>query len=187
MHPPSYLLILLCTLGAWFIPRSDYHLLSRAIKGILAGGEAAIYDAVALASRESGMIADAQPSRRAVILITDGEDNSSQMTLQHAGEIAGQNESIIYVLDTSTEYFASEQAKRAMKQLSEITGGQYLRAGNEDRIESAFFTIEAERRSQYAIGYKLANTRPDGAVHQISVRAPKKLVVRHLQGYFARR
>jgi VWFA-related protein len=167
-------------------PTSNHHLLSRAIKGILAGGETAIYDAVVLASRELGMITDAQPSRRAVILITDGDDNSSQMTLQHAGEIAEQNESIIYVLDTSTEYFASKKAKRAMEQLSEITGGQYLRADNEDRIEIAFSKIEAELRSQYAIGYKPANTRPDGAFHQISVLAPKKLVVRHRQGYFAR-
>jgi len=167
-------------------PTSDYHLLSRAIKRVVPGGETAIYDAVALASRELGGINDTQPSRRAVILITDGDDNSSQMTLQHAGEIAEQNESIIYVLDTSREYFAGGTAKRAMKQLSEITGGQYLRADNEDRIESAFSKIEAELRSQYAIGYKPANTRPDGAFHQISVLAPKKVVVRHRQGYFAK-
>jgi len=167
-------------------PTGDHHLLSRAIKGILPGGETAIYDAVALASQELGGINDTQPSRRAIILITDGDDNSSQITLQHATEIAQRNETIIYVLDTSLEYSTSKNAELAMKRLSEVTGGQYLRADNEDRIESAFSKIEAELRSQYAIGYKPANTRPDGSFHQIFVLAPKDLVVRHRQGYFAK-
>jgi len=173
---------------AWLAqgPTDDHHLLSRAIKRILPGGETAIYDAVALASRELGGINDTQPSRRAIILITDGEDNSSQITLQRAGEIAQQNESIIYVLNIRGEDFSSNKRKRAMKQLSGITGGQYLRADNEDRIQGAFSKVEAELRGQYAIGYKPANTRSDGSFHQISVRVPKKLVVRHRQGYFAR-
>jgi Ca-activated chloride channel homolog len=164
----------------------DHDLISRAIKHLPFGGETAIYDAVALASRELAGIKDTQPSRRAIILITDGDDNSSEITLQHAAEIALQNESIIYVLDTGAEYFRSKNAGQAMKQLSEITGGQYLRADNEDRIGSAFSKIEAGLRTQYAIGYKPAHTKADGSFHRILVLGPKKFLIHHRQGYFAR-
>lgn len=167
-------------------PTDEHDLLSRAIKHLPLGGETAIYDAVALASRELAGIKDTQSSRRAIILITDGEDNSSGITLQDAGEISQQNESIIYVLDTSAELMKSKEAETAMKQLSEITGGQYLRADSEDRIESAFSKIKVMLRSQYAIGYKPAHTRADGSFHRISVLGPKKFLIHHRQGYFAR-
>jgi VWFA-related protein len=164
----------------------DHNLLSRAIKYLAVGGETAIYDAVALASRELAAIKDTQPSRRAVILITDGEDNSSKITLQQAAEIAQRTESIIYVLDISEEYLRAKNAEEAMKQLSEVTGGQYLHAANEDLIGAAFSKIEAGLRTQYAIGYRPAHTTADGSFHRILVLGPKKFRIHHRQGYFAR-
>ena len=167
-------------------PTGDHELLSRAIKNLPRGGETAIYDAVAIASQELVRIKDAQPSRRAIILITDGDDNSSKVTLQDAAQIALQNESIIYVLDTTEEFLRNKDAQLAMKQLSEMTGGMYLRADTEDRIGSAFSKLEAMLRTQYAIGYKPANTEADGSFHRISILGPKKLLIHHRLGYFAR-
>jgi len=128
-------------------PTRDHDLLTRAIKELPPGGETAIYDAVALAGRELRRIKDTQPSRHAIVLITDGDDNSSEVSLQHAAEIALQNEIIIYVLDTSIEYLRSKNAEPAMKQLSEMTGGMYLRADTDDRIGSAFSKLEMVLRS----------------------------------------
>ncbi|HXW93532.1 MAG TPA: VWA domain-containing protein [Terriglobales bacterium] len=167
-------------------PTSNHDLLSRAIKNLPSGGNTAIYDAVALASQELGRIRDVQPSRRAIILITDGEDNSSTIGMQDAADIAQQNENIIYVLDIGTAYSTSKGARQAMKQLSEITGGQYLTADSEDRPGSAFAKLEAVLRSQYAIGYKPAYPQADGSFHRIVVAGPTKFLIRHRQGYFAR-
>jgi len=167
-------------------PTRDHDLLTRAIKELPPGGNTAIYDAVALAGRELRTIKDTQPSRRAIVLITDGDDNSSEITLQHAAETALQDESIIYVLNTSSEYLRSKNAEPAMKQLSEMTGGMYLRADTEDRMGSAFSKLEMVLRCQYAIGYKPANTESDGSFHRISVLAPKKFLIHHRLGYFAR-
>jgi Ca-activated chloride channel homolog len=167
-------------------PTRDHDLLSQAIKKLPSGGETAIYDAVALASQELSRIRDTQPSRRAIILITDGQDNSSKLSMQDAAEIAQQNETIIYVMDTGAPYTTSKEAQQAMKQLAEITGGQYLPANGEDRIGSAFSKIEVVLRSQYAIGYKPAHTQADGSFHRISVLGPTKFLIHHRQGYFAR-
>jgi len=167
-------------------PTRDYRLLSRAIKKLPPGGNTAIYDAVDLASRKLGNIGNYQPSRRAIILITDGDDNSSHMTLQQAAEACEQNESIVYVMNTSQEPWRNNQAELAMKQFSEATGGQYWRADNEARISNAFDKIMNGLRSQYAIAYQPANIKPDGSFHLISVLVPKKLLVHHRRGYFAR-
>lgn len=165
---------------------SNHELLSGAIRRLPTGGYTAIYDAVALASRELATIRDAQPSRRAIILLTDGEDNSSKITLQKAGEIAQQDESIVYVLNASSAWSNDKKAEREMRQLSDVTGGQYLRANDEDRIRQAFSKIATELRNQYAVAYKPAHAEPDGSFHRISVLVPKKLNVRHRLGYFAR-
>ena len=167
-------------------PTVDHRLLARAIKELRPGGYTAIYDAVAFANQELGRIEGGQPSRRAIILITDGEDNSSHISQEVAAEMSQQSGSIIYALDAGGTYFRDKRAEQAMKQLSDLTGGQYLLADNEERIGSAFAKIEAELRSQYALGYKPASVKPDGSFHRIFVRVPEQLRVRYRQGYFAR-
>ena len=72
-------------------PTADRELLRKALKDIHPGGETAIYDAVAVASQELGKIKDTQPVRRVIVLITDGEDNHSHITLQQAAETALRN------------------------------------------------------------------------------------------------
>jgi Ca-activated chloride channel homolog len=161
-------------------------LLARAIKKLPPGDYTAVYDAVAFASSELAKIKLSQPSRRAIILITDGQDNSSRMTLQQASELAQENQTAIYVLGSAMEFLSSKEAERAMTQLSEMTGGQYFRANTEDHIEAAFSRLEGLLRSQYAIGYKPPYTRADGSYHRISVLGPKRLLIHHRQGYFAR-
>ena len=165
---------------------ADPRLLSHAISRLRPGGETAIYDAVAAASKELGKLESTQSSRRAIILITDGNDNSSKVSLRDATQIAQENEDLVYVLDTGGQYFGSAEAQSKMLELAQLTGGRFFKADNEDRLRDAFGKVESELRSQYAISYQPANTKSDGMFHQIVVVVPNKLVVRHRQGYFAR-
>jgi len=167
-------------------PTHNRDLLSQAIKKLPPGEYTAVYDAVAFASNELARIQASQPSRRIIILITDGEDNSSRITLQDAAEIAQSNDTIIYVLNSGVDFLTSKEAEQGMKQLSEMTGGQYFRADSEDRIKATFSALEGLLRSQYAIGYKPAHTRADGSYHRIFVLGPRRLLIHHRQGYYAR-
>jgi len=168
-------------------PTSDSGLLSNVIRSLRVGGYTAIYDAVSAASQELGKIKDIQQSRRIVIVITDGADNRSHISLQQTAEVAQRNDSFVYIMSTnpSTSNRLDEQ-DRAMKQRDRRTGGNFLRADSEDQIRNAFSKIDKELRSQYAIGYKPANASPNGLFHHLAVFGPKKLHLFHRQGYFAR-
>lgn len=166
----------------------DMDLLAQGLKKLQPDGETAIYDAVSVACQQLLRVKDKQPSRRAIILITDGEDNHSHIDLQQAVERALRADAVVYVLSTNPEYSVSlaEAGDRSMKQLSEATGGRLLRADSENDVTSAFSKIAKELRSQYAIGYKPANKRPDGLFHRLIVLGPKKFHLYHRLGYFAR-
>ena len=166
---------------------NDAKLLSRKIRGLTVGGETAIYDAVSVAARELGKITDSQPTRRVIILISDGEDNVSHIDLQQAVEAAQRNDCFVYVLSTNIDISSeAESAERAMKRLSEATGGNVLRANTGSNLVKAFSELEKELRSQYAIGYTPANLAPNGSFHRLVVQGPKKLRMYYREGYFAR-
>jgi len=166
----------------------DMELLSAGLKKLQPEGETALYDAVSVACQELMRVKDNQPSRRAIILITDGEDNQSHIDLQQAVERALRAEAVVYVLSTNPKYSISlaQEGDRSMKHLAEATGGRLLRAESEGDVTSAFSKIAKELRSQYAIGYKPANQGPDGLFHRLIVLGPKKFHLYHRLGYFAR-
>jgi VWFA-related protein len=163
--------------------------LKAALKSLHPGGETAVYDAVIIASRELSSIRDEQPSRHAIILITDGEDNQSRARLEQAVESVLRSDSVVYVVSTNSPDFAiglSGDGDGAMKQLAEATGGRLLHADSDGDVSGAFSKIERELRSQYAIGYKPLSDGPDGLFHRLIVLGPKKLHIFHRRGYFAR-
>jgi VWFA-related protein len=166
---------------------NDAKLLSRTIRGLTVGGETAIYDAISVAARELGKMNDSQPTRRVIILISDGEDNVSHIDLQQAVETAQRNDCFVYVLSTNIDVSSeAESAERAMKRLSEATGGNLLRANTGNSLVKAFSELEKELRSQYAIGYTPASLAPNGSFHRLVVQGPKKLRIHYREGYFAR-
>ena len=168
-------------------PTKDTSLLSQTIRNLKVGGETAIYDAVSVAARELGKFNDLEPTRRIIILITDGEDNVSHIDLQQAVEAAQRNECFVYVLSTNIDVSSeAESAERAMKRLSQATGGNLLRANTGHNLKKAFSDLEKDLRSQYAIGYTPANFFPDGSFHRLAVQGPKKLRIYYREGYFAR-
>jgi len=102
-------------------------------------------------------------------------------------EAAQRNDCFVYVLSTNIDISSeAESAERAMKRLSEATGGNVLRANTGSNLVKAFSELEKELRSQYAIGYTPANLAPNGSFHRLVVQGPKKLRMYYREGYFAR-
>jgi len=161
----------------------DTQLLAHAIKTLRPGGQTAVYDAVNVAVGQLNQIKEHGPSRHVIILFTDGEDNASHIDLQNAVTLAQQNETTVYVLNLG---YPSQEAQNSMKELAESTGGQFHYVREVTSIDSAFSKLVRDLRSQYAIGYKPANTVADGSFHRITVSAPNKLRLRYRRGYFAR-
>jgi Ca-activated chloride channel homolog len=164
-------------------------LLTGQMTRLVPGGETAIYDAVAFACTELAKLNGSQPSRRALILMTDGGDNRSHISLDQAIEAALRSDTIVYVLSTNPDYSLSlrEPGEVAMKELAQATGGRLMRAGTNDDVSRAFSKIDRELRNQYAIGYKPPLGQPDGLFHRLVVLGPKRLHIYHRQGYFAAR
>jgi len=165
----------------------NYKLLSGSMSTLKPGGETAVYDAVAFGCNELAKMHDGNPARRTLILITDGEDNHSRLSLEQAVESALRTETIVYVLSTNPAYSTDlgEMGDTYMKRLAEATGGRLLRADTEDDFGRAFAKIGRELRNQYAIGYKPPLGRPDGLFHRLIVLGPKRLRMYHRVGYFA--
>lgn len=165
-------------------PTADFHLLEQSLKRIHPAGETAIYDAVAMASQALAEIQSSQPSRRVIILITDGDDNRSHITLSQAAEAALRNDSAVYVISTNPPGFPDVQGDEAMKQLATATGGAFLRGGSD--VGYAFAKLQKEFRSQYVIAYKPPHASPDGQFHRLTILGTNKLRFFHRVGYFAK-
>jgi VWFA-related protein len=163
--------------------------LAAALRRLHPRGETAVYDAVVLAAKNIAAIRDTTPSRHAIILMSDGEDNHSHARLEDAVEAALRSESVVYVVSTNTpdcEVGLAGEGDGAMRKLAEATGGRLLHAQDDGDVAAAFSKIEKELRSQYAIGYKPASNAPDGLFHRLVVVGPKRLHIFHRLGYFAR-
>lgn len=170
-------------------PTRNAKALEAALRRLHPGGETAVYDAVIAAAGDIASVHDNTPSRHAIILISDGEDNHSHSHLEDAVEAALRSDCVVYVVSTNAselEGGLAEEGDTAMKQLAEATGGRLLHAAGEGEVANAFSKIEKELRSQYAIGYKPASNAPDGLFHRLIVVGPKQLHIFHRLGYFAR-
>ena len=161
--------------------------LSKAIHSLKSEGETALYDSVIYACNKLRDDREAQVTRRAIILITDGLDTKSSAILADAEEAAARADVLIYALSTNnlTEN-RHPKGDAVLTLLTEPTGGHILPAREEDDLKHAFGEIEKALRSQYAIGYHPADFKPDGSFRQIELLATRKgLKVQCRKGYFA--
>jgi VWFA-related protein len=160
--------------------------LADKIRDIRAGGGTALYDAVFLAvdRKLSG-----QSGRKVLIVISDGDDNSSRVSLTETLEIAQKNDVTIYSISTnSTAYFGSREQDRGDKTLrkySEETGGKAFFPLKLQDLASSFQDIHQELRSQYTIGYRPTNGKADGTFRRVRIDvANKDFKARHRSGYY---
>jgi VWFA-related protein len=145
-----------------------------------------LYDAVYLASHDEMA---QQVDRKAMILLTDGEDQGSQYKLRDAIEAAQKSDTIVYVLlcaDRGFYGFGGYGGDSEMKKLTAETGGRLIEVGNKtDKLKQAFDQISQELRSQYNIGYVPTNSVKNGGFRKVQIRSKDGYKIQARSGYFA--
>jgi len=161
-------------------------LLQTSIHHLEDGGGTALYDAIYNACKTHMMNDDSdRPVRRALIVVSDGEDNQSEHSRAQAIEMAQRAQVIVYTISTDDSGLIL-RGDRVLQQLADSTGGRAFFPYKMKDIKNAFSAIEDELRSQYAISYHPADFDADGRYRSIQITALKKdLQVRARTGYFA--
>lgn len=153
-------------------------------------GMTAIKDAVAL-SASKVMATVPGLRRRAIILLSDGRDTASRLTVKDAIERTLGAEAVVYSIGiggTRTEPIERD----ILRDLAQKTGGRAFFPGKSEELQTAFASIEQELRTQYLLAYTSSNKKRDGSYRTITVEITnpdlkkEKLVVRHRPGYFAK-
>lgn len=148
----------------------------------------ALYDAVYLASHDE---LSHEVGRKAMILLTDGEDQGSRLKIKDAIEAAQKSDTICYVLliaDRGFAYgFGGYTGESDMRKLTQETGGRVIDVGNKvDKLRKAFDDIAAELRSQYNIGYTSVNSNRDGGFRKVEIKSKQSDVkIQARSGYYA--
>jgi VWFA-related protein len=153
-------------------------------------GTTAIWDAITVSAGE--ILARSQGSRRrAIILLTDGQDTSSRMTRRMAIDRALEAETVIYVIGIGDDKF-NGVFKNELNAIAEGTGGRSFFPRKRADLGSAFADVEQELRSQYLLAYSSSNKNRDGAFRQTQIQiinsdlSKQQLKLRYRPGYFAK-
>jgi VWFA-related protein len=161
--------------------------LAKGVHMLRPGGGTAMYDAIYYACRDEIMAKDKGgiETRRAIILLSDGDDNQSRVSREEAVEMAQKAEVIIYAISTNT---SGQKLKgdKVLEHFADETGGRAFFPFKIQDVSDAFSQIQDELRSQYAISYKPADLQLNGKYHGIQILADnKKYKVRARKGYYA--
>jgi VWFA-related protein len=128
------------------------------------------YDAVYLACNEK---LATEAGRKALVIITDAQDEGSKVRLEEAIEAAQKSDTVVHVLLVHDPGFSWQPG--VAKKLSDETGGRTIEVSSEKRLEEAFDQISEELRSQYQIGYYYPTGKPkDGGFRKIKVEVANK-------------
>jgi len=161
-------------------------LLSKGVRALRPGGGTAMYDALYKSCREKLLkSAQAGSVRRAIILVSDGEDNYSHVTRDEAIEMALRANVIVYTI--STNFPSGGDGDKVLQRIAGATGGRAFEPFQLSDVANAFAQIQADLRSQYALSYRPADFQHDGRYRTIEITAlnHKGLKVRSRHGYFA--
>jgi Ca-activated chloride channel homolog len=167
----------------------DPEKLANAIRGLRPGGGTALYEAIYFACRDR--LQQDQPRhkfRRAIILLSDGDDNQSRVTRDQALEMAQKADVVIYGISSNISRIENDGDK-VLKYLTSETGGQAFFPFKVQDLAQSFENIANELRRQYNIFYRPEPLKADGLYHRIDlkVNGRKDLVVRARKGYYAPR
>jgi Ca-activated chloride channel family protein len=168
--------------------------LEKAIASIVPGGSTSLYTAVYIALRElkkaeSRGVEDLR--RRAVIVLSDGEDTSSLVAYDEVLEAAKRSETAIYAIgirskDANAFGKGYGQADYALRQLTTQTGGRVFFPSSVDELKTIYALIAQELSSQYLVGYTSTNPKRDGSWRRLNVRATRPgATARTRMGYYA--
>lgn len=153
-------------------------------------GNTALYDAVYLGIEK---VARGAYEKRAVIVISDGEDNNSRYTFKELRRRLKESDAIIYAIGTVGNYLPQKGAlngRQTLEELTSVSGGKAFFPNSVSDMSEAFEQIALELRHQYSIGYRPADFIANGKWHQLKIRllpsgGSPRLFVRSRQGYYA--
>ena len=141
----------------------------------------ALYDAIYLACNEK---LTSEAGRKAIVLVTDAQDEGSKVRLEEAIEAAQRTDTVIHLLLVADPHFGGNSG--VAHRITEETGGRMIVANSEKHLAEAFDQISEELRSQYTLGYYPTNTTHDGKFRKIKVdMASHDLKVLARKGYYA--
>jgi Ca-activated chloride channel family protein len=165
----------------------DVAALQKAVMGLRPGGGTALYDAIYFACREKLMMD--QPLykfRRAMVLLSDGEDNQSKYTRDQALEMAQKADVTIYTISTNISHITTDGDK-VLRYFAGETGGQIFFPFKATDLNQSFENISNELRHQYNIFYRPEPFKTDGLYHSVEMRVKgrRDLIVRARKGYYA--
>jgi Ca-activated chloride channel family protein len=161
--------------------------LAHGVHELRPGGGTALYDALYFACRDKLLKAPKSATvRRAIILLSDGEDNQSHVTREEAIEMAQRAEAIVYTISTNVSG-TKGAGDKVLERIADATGGRPFFPFQIRDVSNAFAEIQDELRSQYAIAYKPADLKADGHYRTIEIVANdrKNLRVRSRRGWYA--
>ena len=165
----------------------NMQLLSAGVRELNGGGGTALYDAIYKACQEKLHERSDHPVRKAIIVVSDGEDNQSEVTRAQAIEMAQRSEVLIYAISTDDSGLIL-RGDKVLEDIASATGGRAFFPFKMKDITRSFGAIEEELRSQYAVSYKPSEFDADGRYRSIEITALKKdLQVRARRGYYAPR
>ncbi len=161
--------------------------LEKAIQGLRPGGGTSMYDAIFFACRDKLM--QDQPLykfRRAMVILSDGEDNQSRYTRDQALEMAQKADVTIYTISTNITHIETDGDK-VLRYFAAETGGQVFFPFKASDLNQSFENISNELRHQYNIFYRPEPLKTDGLYHPVDIRVKgrKDLIVRARKGYYA--
>ncbi|HYM11799.1 MAG TPA: VWA domain-containing protein [Bryobacterales bacterium] len=165
---------------------SDPEKLAKGIRDQRAGGGTALYDAIYFSCRDK-LPEDSPPEqfRRALVILSDGEDNLSHMSREQALEMAHKAEAVIFTISTNRSGSALDGDK-VLKRFSQQTGGLDFQPFQAADLGQSFENIANELRHQYFILYAPNPFVPDGSFHTVEIQASNRaLRVRARKGYYA--
>jgi Ca-activated chloride channel family protein len=165
---------------------SNINLLKEALEKVEARGGTALYDAI-LASADY-MKKNARLQKKVIFVVTDGEDNASQDTLeQTVRRLQDENGPAVYAIGLLGEERA-RRARRALETIAQKTGGIAFLPRTTDEVDEISRTVAHDIRSQFAIGYKPTTPKDAGGYRTVRVEARAKgfgkLTVRTRSGYY---
>jgi VWFA-related protein len=153
-------------------------------------GSTAIWDAV-WATSEELISTSAEHTRRAIILLTDGDDTSSHMKMHEAIERAQKADAFIYAIGIGDRYVANVD-EGSLRKIAEQTGGRAYFPRRESDLHDAFAQIQRDLREQYLVAYSPSNKTRDGSYRRIEIQLvnpalkQQNLKLNYRTGYFAK-
>ena len=166
---------------------SDSGELGKGIEKLTDGGGTALFDAVSSACWKLAAYPESERVARVLVILSDGEDNSSHTSLKQSIRVAEETGVTIYTISTSSGN--KTVADKVLELLAERSGGEAMFPGYIRNLDSTFDKLRDVIRSRYFVAYRPADFQPNGSYRTISVIADKdgkRLQVRTRKGYHAR-